>query len=45
MEEKTEWLGKSESQIGREGKRSGWLVDAAETSKEHAEWHRLEWKT
>ena len=36
--------GQNESQIVREQKRSGRLVGAAETSKERAEWHRLQRK-
>ena len=43
MEKRTGWQGQSESQIEEE-KRSGRLVGAAETSKEHAEWRRLQWK-
>ena len=41
MEERTGWRGRNESQVGGEEKRSGRLVGAAETSKEHAEWRRL----
>ena len=41
MEEKTRWRGQSERQRGREGRRSGRLVDAAEISGVLAEWHRL----
>ena len=44
MEERTEWQGQIESQIGGDDKRIGRLVGAAETSKEHAEWRRLQWK-
>ena len=44
MEETTGWRGQNESQIGREEKRNGRLVGAAETSKERAEWHRLQRK-
>ena len=44
MEERTEWRGQNESQIGGEEKRNGRLVDAAETSKESAEWRRLQRK-
>ena len=43
MEERTGWRGQNESQIVGE-KRSGRLVGAAETSKERAEWHRLQRK-
>ena len=41
MEERTGWRGQNESQIGEE-KKSGELVGAAETSKERAEWRRLQ---
>ena len=41
MEDRTGWRGQSEIQIGEE-LRSGRLVDAAETSKELAEWRRLQ---
>ena len=44
MEERTEWRGQNESQIIGEEKRNGRLVGAAETSKEHAEWRRLQRK-
>ena len=44
MEEKTEWRGQNESQIVGEKKRSGRLVGAAKTSKERAEWCRLQRK-
>ena len=44
MEERTEWRGQNESQIVGEEKRNGRLYDAAETSKEHAEWRRLQQK-
>ena len=44
MEERSEWPEQSESQIGGEGKRSGRLVGAAETSKGLAEWRRLQRK-
>ena len=44
MEERTEWRGQNESQIGGEEKRNGRLVGAAETSKERAEWRRLQRK-
>ena len=42
MEERTEWRGKNESQIVGEEKRNGRLVGVAETSKERAEWRRLQ---
>ena len=41
MEKRTEWRGHNESQIVEEN-RSGRLVGAAKTSKEHAEWCRLQ---
>ena len=44
MEERAGWRGQNESQIVREGKRNGRLVTAAETSKERAEWCRLQRK-
>ena len=44
MEERTGWQGQNESQTGEEEKRNGRLVGAAETSKEHAEWCRLQQK-
>ena len=44
MEEWIEWRGQSESQTGREEKKNGRLVGAAETSKERAEWRRLQRK-
>ena len=44
MEERTKWQEQSESQIEGEEMRSGRLVDAAETSKERAEWRRLQRK-
>ena len=44
MEERTEWRGQNESQIAGEEKRSGRFVEAAETSKERAEWRRLQRK-
>ena len=44
MEERTGWRGPNESQIVGEEKRSGRLVAAAETSKERAEWRRLQRK-
>ena len=44
MEEGREWRGQNESQIGGKEKRNGRLVGAAETSKERAEWRRLQRK-
>ena len=44
MEERTGWRGQNESQTGGEEKRNGRLVGAAETSKERAEWRRLQRK-
>ena len=44
MEERTGWRGQNESQIVGEEKKNGRLVGAAETSKEHAEWRRLQRK-
>ena len=44
MEERTAWRGQNESQIGGEEKRNGRLVGASETSKERAEWRRLQRK-
>ena len=44
MEEKTGWRGQNESQIDGEEKKNGRLVGAAETSKERAEWCRLQRK-
>ena len=44
MEERTWWRGQNESQIGGEEKRNNRLVGAAETSKERAEWRRLQRK-
>ena len=41
--EKTEWQGQSDSRRGEE-KRSGRFVGASETSKELAEWRRLQRK-
>ena len=43
MEERTGWRGQNESQIVGE-KKNGRLVGAAETSKERAEWRRLQRK-
>ena len=42
MEERTEWRGQNKSQIIGEEKRNGRRVGAAETSKERAEWRRLQ---
>ena len=44
MEEKTGWRGQNKSQTGGGEKRNGRLVGAAETSKERAEWRRLQRK-
>ena len=44
MEERTGWRGQNESQTGGKEKRNGRLVGAAETSKERAEWRRLQQK-
>ena len=44
MEERTGWRGQNEIQILGEEKRNGRLVGAAETSKERAEWRRLQRK-
>ena len=44
MEERTGWREQNESQTGEEEKKNGRLVGAAETSKEHAEWRRLQRK-
>ena len=44
MEERTGWRGQNESQTGEEEKKNGRLVGAAETSKERAEWRRLQRK-
>ena len=44
MEERTGWRGQNESQILGEEKKNGRLVGAAETSKERAEWRRLQRK-
>ena len=43
-EERTGWRGQNESQIGGEEKRTGRLGGAAETSKEQAQWRRLQRK-
>ena len=42
MEERTGWRGQNECQIVGNEKRNGRLVGAAETSKERAEWRRLQ---
>ena len=42
MEERTGWRGQNESQIIGEEKRNRRLVGAAETSKDPAEWRRLQ---
>ena len=44
MEEMTGWRGQNDSQIRGEEMRSGRIVGAAETSKERAEWRRLQQK-
>ena len=44
MEERTGWCGQNESQTGGEEKKNGRLVGPAETSKERAEWRRLQRK-
>ena len=44
MEERTGWRGQNESQIIGEEKKNGRLVGAAKTSKERAEWRRLQRK-
>ena len=44
MEERTGWRGQNESQKMGEKKRNGRLYGAAETSKDHAEWRRLQQK-
>ena len=44
MEERTGWREQNESQIVGEEKKSGRLDGAAETSKERAEWRRLQRK-
>ena len=44
MEERTGWQGQNESQIIGKEKRNSRLVGAAETSKELAEWRRLQRK-
>ena len=42
MEERTRWRGQNKSQIIGEEKRNGRFYGAAETSKERAEWRRLQ---
>ena len=42
MEKRTRWRGQNESQTGGEEKRNGRLVGIADTSKERAEWRRLQ---
>ena len=44
MEERTGWRGQNESQTGGEEKRNDRLYGAAKTSKERAEWRRLQRK-
>ena len=44
MEERTGWRGQNESQTGEEEKKNGRLYGVAETSKERAEWPRLQRK-
>ena len=44
MEERTGWRGQNESQIIGEEKKNGRLYGVAETSKERAEWRRLQRK-
>ena len=44
MEERTGWREQNESQIVREEKRNGRLYGATETSKDRAEWHRVQRK-
>ena len=44
MEERTGWRKQDESQIVGEEKKNSRLVGAAETSKKHAEWCRLQRK-
>ena len=44
MEERTGWRGQNESQTIGEEKRNGRLYGAADTSKERAEWRRLQRK-
>ena len=44
MEEGTGWRGQNEGQTGEEEKKNGRLYGVAETSKERAEWRRLQRK-
>ena len=44
VEERTQWRGQNESQTGEEEKKNGRLYGVAETSKERAEWRRLQRK-
>ena len=44
VEERTGWRGQNEGQTGGEEKRNGRLYGVAETSKERAEWRRLQRK-
>ena len=44
MEERRGWRGQSESQTGEEEKTNGRLYGVVETSKERAEWRRLQRK-
>ena len=44
MEERTGWRGQNEGQTGGEEKRNGRHYCVAETSKERAEWRRLQRK-
>ena len=44
MEDRTGWRGENESQIVGEKKKNGRLYGVAETSKERAEWRRLQRK-
>ena len=44
MEKRTGWQGQNESQTVEEEKRNGRLVGATKTSKECAEWRRLQQK-
>ena len=44
MEERTGWRGQNESQTGEEEKKNGRLYGVTETSKERAEWRRLQRK-
>ena len=44
MEERKGQRGQNENQTGGEEKKNGRLDGAAKTSKERAEWRRLQWK-